>query len=142
MANPPRSPTTHPRVRAVGATIQLLKHAPTEAIAPVLLQSQRVSKKPDPQRWDRADGQAFDDLSLPEKCAPIAHGSEGRAYSSPSNPGRAASPIYSDLICDRHRGVAGALVGFALAVTLGDVAGERLLAGVQWARLRNCEAAN
>src|SRR6478609_8063486 len=37
------------------------------------------------------------------KCAPIAHGSEGRAYSSPSNPGRAASPKYSDLICDRHR---------------------------------------
>src|SRR3954468_24699733 len=36
------------------------------------------------------------------KCAPIAHGSEGRAYSSPSNPGRTASPIYSDLICDRH----------------------------------------
>ena len=35
-------------------------------------------------------------------CSPIAHGSEGRAYSSPSNPGRAASPIYSDLICDRH----------------------------------------
>src|SRR6476619_4684327 len=26
----------------------------------------------------------------------------GQAYSSPSNPGRAASPIYSDLICDRH----------------------------------------
>jgi hypothetical protein len=50
MANPPRSPTRHPRVRAVGATIQLLKHAPTEAIAPVLLQSQRVSKeKPDPR---------------------------------------------------------------------------------------------
>ena len=51
MANPPRSPTTHPpRVRAVGATIQLLKHAPTEAIAPVLLESQRVSKeKPDPR---------------------------------------------------------------------------------------------
>jgi hypothetical protein len=35
-------------------------------------------------------------------CAPIAHGSEGRAYSSPSKPGRPASPIYSDLICDRH----------------------------------------
>jgi hypothetical protein len=43
-----RPPTL--RVRAVGATIQLLKHAPTEAIAPVLLESQRVSKeKPDPR---------------------------------------------------------------------------------------------
>jgi hypothetical protein len=43
-----RPPTS--RVRAVGATIQLLKHAPTEAIAPVLLESQRVSKeKPDPR---------------------------------------------------------------------------------------------
>src|SRR3954451_3661227 len=60
--------------------------------------SRSVFQKNRPQRWDRADGQAFDDLSLPEKCAPIAHGSEGRAYSSPSNPGRAASPIYSDLI--------------------------------------------
>src|SRR6478672_7504533 len=64
--------------------------------------SRSVFQKNRPQRWDRADGQAFDDLSLPEKCAPIAHGSEGRAYSSPSNPGRAASPIYSNLICDRH----------------------------------------
>ena len=47
----PSSQPDHPspRVRAVGATIQLLKHAPTEAIAPVLLESQRVSKeKPDP----------------------------------------------------------------------------------------------
>src|SRR6476620_7893515 len=42
-------------------------------------------------------------LSL-DKDAPLSrHGSEGGAYSSPSNPGRAASPIYSDLICDRHR---------------------------------------
>src|SRR6478735_9735122 len=42
------------------------------------------------------------DLRQAQGCAPFAHGSEGRAYSSPSNPGRAASPIYSDLICDRH----------------------------------------
>src|SRR6478736_6614938 len=27
-------------------------------------------------------------------CAPIAHGSEGRAYSSPTNPGRAALPQF------------------------------------------------
>jgi len=46
---PSSQPTTHPRVRAVGATIQLLNHAPTEAIAPVLSQSQRVSKKPTPE---------------------------------------------------------------------------------------------
>jgi hypothetical protein len=48
----PSSQPDHPppRVRAVEATIQLLKHAPTEAIAPVLLESQRVSKeKPDPR---------------------------------------------------------------------------------------------
>jgi hypothetical protein len=43
---------------------------------------------------------------LSQGSAPIAHGSESRAYSSPSNPGRAASPMYSDLICDRHRGSA------------------------------------
>src|SRR6476659_5684530 len=36
------------------------------------------------------------------RMRPYRAGSEGRAYSSPSNPGRAASPIYSDLICDRH----------------------------------------
>ena len=42
-------------------------------------------------------------LTVGQGCAPIAHGSEGRAYSSPSNPGQAASPIYSDLICDRHK---------------------------------------
>src|SRR4029079_17652038 len=41
-------------------------------------------------------------LSL-EKDAPL-YGSESRAYSSPSNPGRAASSIYSDLVYDRHRG--------------------------------------
>src|SRR6478672_10403425 len=48
-------------------------------------------------------------------CSPIAHGSEGRAYSSPSNPGRAASPKYSDLICDwrkgRHRLIGKAVDG-------------------------------
>ncbi|WP_439924524.1 integrase core domain-containing protein [Nitrobacter sp. JJSN] len=39
-------------------------------------------------------------LSL-DKDAPLSRTVQSRAY-SPSNPGRAASPIYSDLICDRH----------------------------------------
>src|SRR3954451_20313062 len=48
------------------------------------------------------DNETRTHLSL-DKDAPLSRtGSEGRAYSSPSNPGRAASPIYSDLICDRH----------------------------------------
>ena len=36
-----------------------------------------------------------------------------------------------------RRGVAGASVGFALATAFSDVAGERLLSGVQWVRLRD-----
>src|SRR5437868_12890056 len=39
-------------------------------------------------------------LSL-DKDAPLSRTVQ-RPYSSPSNPARAASPIYSDLICDRH----------------------------------------
>jgi hypothetical protein len=42
---PSSQPDQPPPVRAVRATIQLLKHAPTEAIAPVLLQSPLFQKK-------------------------------------------------------------------------------------------------
>ena len=44
-------------------------------------------------------------LSL-EKDAPVPRAIEDRrSHSLPSSPGRAASPICPDLICDRHRGV-------------------------------------
>ena len=64
-------------------------------------------------------------LSL-DKDAPLSrHGSEGGAYSSPSNPGRAASPIYSDLICDRRKRGPQArsprrLISFALGCRIGN----------------------
>ena len=44
-----------------------------------------------------------DALIVGQGCTDIAPCSESWAHSLPSGPGRAASPIWSDLICDRHK---------------------------------------